>query len=232
MVQLNRASKSVIKVEQQLASCGLHFDPTYYVLVRRGSYTIVGSVTALLAWAGILHAAVVIVSLLIACFFLFDDWWFLLMKKWRAQRIIREIYTISNQLLYLQHSQLHIHTKLTRCIPYTNVLRTDFLTLLAEWYNDPDEALMNFKRRVGTDQAFSFAETISALRMFEHDRYYELLRERIYDYKESMDLHRESTKESGSYVLFVLAGLPIMYTFQLFIYPWVKEGQRMMESIQ
>ena len=96
--------------------------------------------------------------------------------------------------------------------------------MLAEWYHDAGEAIARFKRRVGTAEAASFAETIEALRLREDDAFYALLRERIADYKAKIELGRESRKEAASYVLFVLAGVPILYMFQIFIYPWVQEG--------
>jgi hypothetical protein len=32
-------------------------------------------------------------------------------------------------------------------------------------------------------------------------------------------------------VLFVLAGLPIMNTFRVFMYPWIVEGQQLFNAI-
>lgn len=74
-------------------------------------------------------------------------------------------------------------------------------------------------------------ETLDALRLHESPEYYELLRVRIADYKEKIELAKESRKESTSYFLFVIAGIPILYTFQIFIYPWVREGQKLFQSL-
>ncbi|MNG35727.1 hypothetical protein D3C84_1225380 [compost metagenome] len=58
-----------------------------------------------------------------------------------------------------------------------------------------------------------------------------LLRQRIQDYKEKLEMAKESRKETTSYFLFVIAGIPILYTFQVFIYPWVREGQLLFQSL-
>lgn len=103
--------------------------------------------------------------------------------------------------------------------------------LLNEWYEDAGEALNRFKHRIGTDEGYSFAETLDALRLHDSEPYYDLLRQRIRDYKEKMELHRESRKETTSYVLFVMAGVPILNTFRVFLYPWVAEGRRLFEML-
>lgn len=104
--------------------------------------------------------------------------------------------------------------------------------LLQEWYEDPEEALYRFRIRVGTDEAYSFAETLSALRQGESESFYDLLRQRIADYKDSLELYKEGRRESYSYVLFVLAGIPIMNTFRVFIHPWVEEGRKLFDTLQ
>ncbi len=166
-----------------------------------------------------------------AVLLLFDKPWLQGMKGWRTQRMTKEIYTISNQLLYLSGSSLNIHTKLMRCLPYARVLRGDLQRLLGEWYHDAEGAMTRFKLRIGTEEGLSFVETISSLRLHESEEYYRLLRERIQDYKEKLDLVKESRKESASYLLFVLAGVPILYMFQIFIYPWVQEAQKLFQSL-
>ena len=152
-------------------------------------------------------------------------------QRSRSARIIREVHAISSQLLYLQGSSLHIHAKLMRCIPYARTIRTDLQRLLGEWYHDAEGAIRRFKHAVGSEEGLSFAETIDSLRLHDSDSYYELLRERIRDYKEKLELLKESRKESSSYMLFVLAGIPILYTFQVFIYPWVRESQKLFDSL-
>jgi hypothetical protein len=152
-------------------------------------------------------------------------------KKARSRRIIQEVHSISVQLLYLQGSTLHIHAKLMRCVPYARSIRSDLQRLLGEWYHDAEGAIRDFKQRIGTEEGMSFAETIESLRLHDHEAYYELLRERIRDYKDKLELLKESRKESSSYLLFVLAGIPILYTFQVFIYPWVRESQILFNSL-
>ncbi|GIP35437.1 hypothetical protein J2TS4_46470 [Paenibacillus sp. J2TS4] len=153
-------------------------------------------------------------------------------QRQRSHRIVNEIYAISTQLLYYTGSQMNLHSKLSRCLPYTRTIRKEFHLLLNEWYHDADRAVTLFKNRLGTDEAHSFAETIRSLRHNESSAYYELLRQRIADYKERIDLYKESKKETTSYVLFVLAGIPILNTFRLFIYPWVQEGQKLFQTLQ
>src|SRR5690606_24764736 len=89
-----------------------------------------------------------------------DQFWLKAYKQSRTITITREIYAISHQLLYFSDSQLHIHTKLRKCLPYSRVLRKDMEILLADWYHDSSEALQRFKQRVGTDEGMGFVETI------------------------------------------------------------------------
>jgi len=152
-------------------------------------------------------------------------------RKQRTYRIVREIHVLSNQLLYYSGSGMNLHSKLGRCLPYTRALRRSLQLMLNEWYQDPDAAIRRFKRSLGTDEAHSFAETLQALRLGESETFYRLLRERIRDYKEKLELAKDSRKETVSYVLFVIAGLPIMNTIRVFIYPWVMEGQKLFQSL-
>src|SRR5690606_11481592 len=146
------------------------------------------------------------VPLLLAGMLSIDRMWLRMFGKLRSLQMTKEIYTVSNQLLYLSESSLHIHAKLTRCVPFTKTMRADMERLLAEWYHDPAAALQRFKTRLGTDDGMSFVETLDALRLHESSEYYELLRIRIADYKDKLELAKEGRKESTSYVLFLLAG--------------------------
>lgn len=160
-----------------------------------------------------------------------DGWWLESLRKHRSHRIVGEMYALSNQLLYFAGSRLNLHAKLARCLPHTRTIRSAWHQLLNEWYQDAGEALAAFRRRLGTDEAYSFTETLNTMRLHEDEAYYELLRQRIQEYKEKLELVRESRKESVSYILFVLAGLPILYTFRIFIYPWVEEGKRLFQTL-
>ena len=153
------------------------------------------------------------------------------LRKRRERLMIEEMYYISNQLLYLSDSQMNLHGKLTRCLPHAKVLRHEFILLLHEWYEDVNKAFEHFKERLGTSEGYSFAETLYAIHQFDSDYYYELLRQRLDDYKMTLEMHRDSQRETLSYALFVLAGIPILNTFRIFIYPWVEEGQRLMDIL-
>ncbi|PLT44890.1 hypothetical protein B8V81_3321 [Paenibacillus pasadenensis] len=240
LVGLKRTSRVVEERSRLLAGCGIRWDGAAYAAARRIVFA-AGALAALLG-AGLpaLGVRPLLVlplagwgALILLTFALLVDKIALeSIRQARSAKVIREIHTVSTQLLYLQGSSLHIHAKLMRCVPYTRSIRGELQNLLGEWYHDAGEAIRMFKTRVGTEEAISFAETVDSLRLHEDDAYYGLLRERIRDYKEKLEIAKESRKESGSYVLFILAGLPILYTFQVFIYPWVRESQKLFDSLQ
>lgn len=153
------------------------------------------------------------------------------MKRKRRERLVKDIHAVSKQLLYYEGSKLNLHSKISRCLPITTVMRREMELLVNEWYEGAAAAIENFKQRIGTEEGHSFAETIDALRLSDDQRYYALLKQRMMDYKEKLELQKESKREANSYVLFVLAGLPIINTFRVFIYPWVQEGQKLFESL-
>lgn len=237
MLRVRRDSPAFRERELLLASCGVAVDPGWYVLARRlamGTFAFLALASC--AWLGLrvtlpaFQLAAGVPALLTGLLAV-DRTWLRTFGKVRSLQVTKEIYTISSQLLYLSESSLHIHAKLTRCIPFTKAIRADMESLLTEWYHDPAAALQRFKTRLGTDDGLSFVETLDSLRLHESRDYYELLRIRIADYKDKLELAKESRKESTSYVLFLLAGIPILYTFQVFIFPWVKEGQKLFESL-
>lgn len=219
-----------------LAGCGFELSVLTYYTCRR--LLLSGCVAMLLAlvagiYYGVWHASMQIVSVAVCliaalCMLIWDQYWLKLYRELRAVAITREIYAISHQLLYFEDSSLHIHNKLRRCLPYSRLLRKDMETLLAEWYHDPILALNSFKQRIGTAEGISFVESIDALRQQHNASFYELLRAHLRDYKERLELAKESRKETGSYVLFIIAGIPILYTFQVFLYPWVQEVNKLM----
>jgi len=236
---VNRDGHGYLTREPLLAGCGFGYDPAWYMVARR--LAILLGAAAMVCGAAFpayillppdrvvwLQAAGAALATCALC----DKPLLESLRKARSERIMREILAVSNQLLYFAGASLHLHVKLTRCLPYTSVIRADMRRLLAEWYHDAGEAIARFKRRVGTAEAADFAETIEALRLREDDAFYALLRERIADYKAKIELGRESRKEAASYVLFVLAGIPLMYMFQIFIYPWVQEGHSLFQSLQ
>ena len=226
--------------EQILRAAGISADALNYELGRRAVMLLLAAIGAL-ACFGFRHPALVlyvqpvyplVMSLVgMACAF-WDRAILEAVKNYRRERIVREIYALSNQLLYYSGSKMNLHGKLSRCLPYTRAIRRDFQFMLNEWYQDADRALRRFKERLGTDEVYSFVETIQSLRLNETEAYYDLLRARVRDYKDKIDLARESRKETVSYVLYVIAGLPIMNTFRVFIYPWVNEGRKLFDALQ
>lgn len=224
---------------QLLTSCGFRIDPTLYEAVRRLAALCLMAIgiTGLLgvsrpALVNFMNPVYLIAGSCCLLVFLFCDRTILVqLKQRRSHRIVKEIYLLSNQLLYYSGSRMNLHAKLTRCLPLCKGIRPELQLLLNEWYQHGGEAIGKFKLRLGTEEAYSFAETLNSLRLNEADSYYELLRQRILDYKERIELTRESRKETVSYMLFVLAGLPILNTFRVFMYPWMIEGQQLFNSI-
>jgi len=234
---LSRDQQRFKERELLLAACGVTRDAAWYAigyrLLQLLLIVIVLVFTGLTIWrsAAVSMITMLAVLLPLGALLLFD---LPLLRAWgklRSIRMTKEIFVVSNQLLYLAESSLNIHAKLTRCVPFTKLMRGDFELLLAEWYYDAGEALQHFKKRLGTEDAMTFVETIDALREHESSSYYELLKSRIEDYKEKLELDKEGRRETLSYGLFIIAGIPILYTFQVFIYPWVSEGQKLLQSL-
>jgi hypothetical protein len=223
---------------QLLLAAGIRLEAEAYETMRRG-LMLIGVLAGCAGAAGVqrmVHLPVEPVYVLTAsavCLLLLATDRKLLeqLKLRRGHQIVKEIYVISNQLLYFNGSRMNLHHKLMRCVQPTRTIRKELQRMLAEWYQDAERAVHDFGRRIGTDEARSFAETLQALRLHEHESYYALLRERIQDYKEKLELARDSRKETVSYALFVLAGLPILNTFRVFMYPWVMEGQKLFQSL-
>ncbi|URN92573.1 MAG: hypothetical protein NAG76_11740 [Candidatus Pristimantibacillus lignocellulolyticus] len=218
------------------AGCGFNDSILAYMLLRQvllwGGYT---STILLMLFIQLLSLRwsmnlVIILSILLGVITALhlDQYWLRVYRQLRANYITKEIYAISGQLLYFADSKLHIHTKLRKCIPYSRLLRKDMEILLADWYHDPTIALQRFKQAIGTEEGISFVDTIDALRQHDNEDFYILLRTRLLDYKDTIELAKEGRKETASYVLFVIAGIPILYTFQVFIYPWVQEVNKLL----
>lgn len=225
--------------EQLLRGCGFSLDAGTYLLIRRMVLAASGGAAMLIyasPWPGrwlspslrilVLAALVMLIAALLA-----DKPVLEVIMKRRRQRIVSDIYAISRQLLYTCGSPANLHGKLVRCLPYANAMREEWYLLTHEWYQSPATAIERFRRRIGTEEGHVFAETLNALRLNEHESYYELLRQRIDEYKEKLELLREGRRETVSYLLFVMAGIPILYTFRLFIFPWVAEGQKLFDSL-
>lgn len=224
---------------QLLAGAGFRLHPLWYGLLKRlficlhfawglSLWIFRGMLPWTMDGAILLQAALLAASLsIIVC----DRPLLKSIGRHRSHRIIEEVYSVSNQLLYFAGSRMNLHGKLARCLPYTRVIRAEWHMLLNEWYMDGERAIARFRQRLGTDEAYSFAETLNSLRQHDDEAFYGLLKQRIQDFKEKLELIRDSRKESVSYLLFVLAGLPILYTFRIFIYPWVEEGSRLFQTL-
>ncbi|NOU87377.1 hypothetical protein GC102_16525 [Paenibacillus sp. LMG 31460] len=236
---LGMSAKIVEEKRQLLLGCGIWMNANLYEGVRRigiGGALLLGVIAYLALEYPMLTLYIQPIYVMVgtACvliFLFFDKKVLAQLKEKRAHRIVREIYVISHHLLYYNDSGLNLHAKLSLCVSQTRSIRSHFQLMLNEWYQGSEQAINHFKIRLGTDEAHSFGETLNALRLNEHGSYYELLKQRIQDYKEKMELVRDSKKETVSYLLFVLAGLPILNTFRVFMYPWIAEGQRLFNAI-
>jgi len=235
------ADKESIALQERrmlLAGCGIRYSAEMYLAVRRCLMSVLPAVCAIvyaLQDQGILPLlpswniivgfaiAVAVVSL--------DRSWLRSLRRYRTDRIRREIVAVISQLLYYAGSRLHLHGKLMKCLSLTRHIRSEMSLLLNEWYHDADAALRRFKERLGTEEAYGFAESIRSLRLNESEEIYDLMREIVRDYKSQIELAKESRKETTSYLLFVLAGIPILYTFQIFLYPWVQEAAKLFDAL-
>lgn len=224
---------------QLLAGAGLRLHPEWYRLGRRAALAATSllllavwlfrnSLTPL--WTVSPYAVMAVLAGALCCLWM-DRFFLEHLRKGRANRIAEEIYAVSRQLLYFTASPLPLHGKLMRCMDYTRLIRQDWQLLLNEWYQDAEAAIGSFRARLGTEEGYGFAETLNYLRLYDNEAYYQLFRRRVDDCKERLELLRDSRKESASYALFVIAALPVMYTFQIFIYPWVQEGQRLFQGL-
>jgi hypothetical protein len=235
------ADKESVSLQERrmlLAGCGIRYPPEAYLAYRRCLFFVLpfssvavyaiaerGILPSILSWNvlfGLLLALIIT-----AC----DRMWLQSIRRFRTDRIRREIVAVSSQLLYYTGSRLHLHGKLMKCLSLTRHIRGEMGMLLNEWYHDADTALKRFKERLGTDEAYGFAESMRSLRLNESQEIYDLLREVVRDYKAQIELAKDGRKESTSYLLFVLAGIPILYTFQIFLYPWVQEAAKLFDAL-
>ncbi len=169
--------------------------------------------------------ALSLVSLAVFVLFSLDKTLLRILREHRRARIVQDVQVISSQLLYYKDSKLNLHVQLLKVFAVAGYIRKEMQLLVNEWYEGSHEALQRFRTRLSTDEADDFAETLSVLHLHDREDYYELLQERIRTYKEKLVLIRDGRKEAASYMLFLLAGIPILYTFIIFIYPWVAEAR-------
>jgi len=236
--RVDRESVALQERRVLLAGCGIRYPPESYLAIRRCLLTLLpvtaailyglqgrGALSAMTCWNAIFGLAVSAVAISL------DRSALLSMRRHRTDRIRREIVAVISQLLYYTGSRMHLHGKLMKCLSLTRHIRNEMGLLLNEWYHDADVALKRFKERLGTDEAYGFAESIRSLRLNESDEIYGLMREIVRDYKAQIELSKQSRKETTSYLLFVLAGIPILYTFQVFLYPWVQEAAKLFDAL-
>lgn len=234
----HRDSQTLRQRSMLLAGCGLRWPAEWYMASRRTAMALL-PLAALAAYAlgeagavsGAPASYAVIGLLGAAALVIFDRPVLEAFKRYRTDRIRREIVLVSNQLLYYAGSRLHLHGKLMRCLPYTRLMKWELQLMLNEWYYDPEGAITRFKERLGTGEAYGFAETIRTLRLNESGEVFDMLRESIKEYKAKIELAKAGRKETLSYALFVLAGLPILYTFQVFLYPWVQQSRQLFDVL-
>lgn len=229
LCRADRDSQALHERKVLLAGCGSRIDPVLYLAWRRIVMCLLLVVSALGCWLHEVECLIAATSAVLAAWF--DGMALHALRRYRTDRIRRELIAAGSQLLYYTGSRLHLHGKLMRCLPLTRIIRHEMGLMLNEWYHDPDRALRIFQERLGTDEAFGFSECLRSLRLHESEEGYDLLREMLREYKAKIELARDGRKETASYALFVLAGIPVLYTFQVFLYPWVQEAAQLFDAL-
>lgn len=239
LCRADRESAALQERRVLLAGCGLRWPAAVYLAARRtamaGALAVAGAAWTAIGrgWADEAAGWPWAVAGLLAFAPLAADRSLLdAFRRYRADRIRGEIVAVSRGLLYYTGSRLHLHGKLLRCLSYVRLIRGDLQLLLNEWYQDPDASLRRFRERLGTEEARGFAEVLRTLRLHEGEDVYDMLRELVDEYKARTRIARESRREITSYGLFVLAGIPVLYMFHVFLYPWVREAQAMFGALQ
>lgn len=227
-----RQESQLEELSSLLIACGLRSDAVMYEACKR---LISFLCSLILIYGGViwltqaqlprLLLGLVFVSLAVVVLLSLDKAFLRTLREHRRARIVQDVQVISSQLLYYKDSRLNLHVQLQRCLPLAVYIRKELQLLVNEWYEGSHEALQRFRKRLSTDEADDFAETLHVLQLHDREDYYELLQERIRNYKDKLVLIRDGRKEAASYMLFLLAGIPILYTFLIFIYPWVAEAR-------
>jgi hypothetical protein len=231
----DRESKSLHARTIWLAGCGMRIDPRLYLAYRRMALFLLAMIAGtgiVLDKSGMGAARLIVPALAVAAGLVYFDGALLnAIRKYRTDIIRKELIAVASQLLYYAGSRLHLHNKLMKCVSLTRLIRPELIVMLNEWYHDPDQALRQFKEKLGTEEAYGFAENLRSLRLHESEEVYESLKALVREFKARVEWARESRKETTSYLLFVLAGIPILYTFQVFLYPWVQEAARLFDAL-
>jgi hypothetical protein len=148
------------------------------------------------------------------------------------ERQISDFISLARQLLYFKQMPINLHTKLQKCIPVVSTIQPQLIKLVADWYEDPKQAIVLFKARLNHEHADGICETLFSIFQYEHADYYFHLESRMNELKQLQKQRKESKKEKRMYVLFVLAGIPMLQTFQVFIYPWVIQGSLLFDQLK
>ncbi|MEY4479633.1 MAG: hypothetical protein RLZZ267_311 [Bacillota bacterium] len=154
-----------------------------------------------------------------------------LFEKRRQARQVNELIIMIRQLLYFRDIPINLHAKLRKCVPVVRVIRSDLMKLCTEWYEDPEKAIQLFRYRVNNQHAEGVCDTLISIFQYEHEDYYTHLESRMNQLKQVQKQNKETRKESRSYVLFILSGLPLIHSFQIFIYPWLIEGNQLFDQL-
>jgi hypothetical protein len=110
-------------------------------------------------------------------------------------------------------------------------IQPELKLLVTEWYEDPLTAIRNFNARLNNEHADGLCETLISIFQYEHAEYYNHLEMRMNHFKQLLQQQKESGRETRSYLLYVLSGLPLIHSFQIFIYPWMIEGARLFDQL-
>jgi hypothetical protein len=102
---------------------------------------------------------------------------------------------------------------------------------VTEWYEDPKLAIEQFRDRLNNEHADGLCETLLSIFQFEHDEFYNHLQARMEDLKFVQRQLQEARREKRSYVLFVLAGIPLLHSFQILIFPWLSQGTGLFQQL-
>lgn len=152
-------------------------------------------------------------------------------RKSREKRQLIDLICCMRQLLYLRDLPLNLHSKLQKCVPVTTAIRVPLVHLIHEWYVDPLQAISKFRSTLRHDQADGFCDTLRAMFEVGEAPFYGHLQSRMDDLKLLLRQQQEAQKETRSYIFFILAGIPLIHSFQLFLYPWLAQSSSIFQAI-
>lgn len=154
-----------------------------------------------------------------------------LLRTTNERRQIEAIILCIQQLVYLRDFPMNLHSKLQKCIPLSGCIRPYLVQLTMDWYMDPIRAIEQFRTQLNHNQADGFCDTLRALFEVGDEQFYEHLKSRMLDLKLLLRQRKEAQKETRSYMFFILAGIPLIHSFQIFLYPWLAESSNVIQTI-